>query len=164
MDGVTRMAAAASSISTRPHRGWHGAAQSAGLIGTPATVPDWIPREGRLTRSGKCTYPPPLDTWGSQIRAGSTRIGATAFADLLLHILANAAVFIYCWTPGIKTASAGRDGWRLRAARGACRIRVLAMSVSQTEHDLGGALVRGKRARARPPAWRHRPGRELSGR
>ena len=31
-------------------------------------------------------------------------IGGTTISDLALDILVNAAVFIYCWTPGIKTA------------------------------------------------------------
>jgi hypothetical protein len=30
--------------------------------------------------------------------------GGTTISDLLLDIVVNAAVFIYCWTPGIKTA------------------------------------------------------------
>jgi hypothetical protein len=31
-------------------------------------------------------------------------IGGTSFADLALDIVVNAAIFLYCWTPGVKSA------------------------------------------------------------
>jgi hypothetical protein len=33
-------------------------------------------------------------------------VGGTTISDLLLDIIVNAAVFIYCWTPGIRAAFA----------------------------------------------------------